>query len=180
MAKLYNKSKWPDDLLQRVLARTAKLAGARQSRTVVKVTSNRDLPDGFSYYAEVVWTDRVPSSRSERYLVTDGGFVRFVLPRAGSQRASKMGLTREVIKARARVLYQLFVHEMYHLMENQKRPDLPRAARVNYRRGPHKNRPEEIRAREAANMIVWKGLSAEDEVLIAEIADVLTAKEEQE
>lgn len=145
MAKLYNRTKWPDGLLKSVLTRTARLAGARGTGVVVRVTQGRRR--GWAHGnakacgAVARWwaTGR---SNAKGWLATDDGRIALTLPPLHEH-----GAQWDVAGVAADI-YRICIHEWRHVADFQAPTRLAFSSdgRIGYRRPAWADRPEEIRA----------------------------------
>ena len=175
MAKLYNHTKWPDDLLQRIIARVARRAGARQGDVVVRVTAahRRACDHGYASHASLVSLRFLRCQRSSKgrrihFIKTDCGYVSLTLPKLHELDPVVWG-----IRSVALCVYGLIFHEFYHIREFQRGEwrRLPHSVRnSNGRRPTWKTRPEEIRANDAWDEYEFDDV---DEGLIREVMGLL-------
>jgi len=161
--KLYNQTRLPDELLRRLLVRTARRVGAR-SGIVVKVTRAREQLTGEVWNATGIaewWCKR---GGSKRYIRTDGAYMRIALLdwRGCDQHA--LSTAHETIA--------LMLHEWSHVADAQV------GGREHSRRGPNgrkpawADRPEEVRAQFATKHAAEKPSKADDDLEL-ELAQAL-------
>ena len=166
--KLYNQTRIPDELLRRLLARTARRIGAR-SGIVVKVTRAQSHITGEVKKASAVrewWVRRrnKDGSLKKRFLETDCAYMRLAL-------VDYAGCDAHALQ-RAGAIIDIMLHEWAHVRDNQ------RGERDYSRRGPNgrrpawRDRPEEIRAQWQAREAGEKR-SAIDDDLELELAEAL-------
>ena len=144
--KLYNQTRLPDDLLRRLLARTARRIGAR-SGIIVKVTRARSHITGEVKGASAVrewWVRRrnKDGTLKERLLETDCASMRLAL-------VDYAGCDAHALQ-RAGVIIDIMLHEWAHVRDEQQGERDYSQRGPGGRRPSWADRPEEVRAQFAA------------------------------
>jgi len=153
--KLYNKTKLLDAVLEPLLVAAGRAVGARTAGVVVKVTQGRHggvsgMANSASYLN--TWhLKRVRKWKSER-VFTDGGWFRITIPQF------KPGWDS---LATAQEFFKVAMHEWVHVRDYQAggRGYMPWASRgIGGRRPIHDRRPEELRAINAVDDAIARGV----------------------
>ena len=157
--KLYNKTSIPDAILSALLIKAGRSVGAATSNVVVDVGRGLNMwSSGEAHECCATW-------RNGRYVDTDGGWFKIILPLGGTTRPDYDPL--EVAQSFLRVAR----HEWGHIRDFQhggrRVMEFARAGRSG-RRAAHDSRPEEIRA----NDYVW---DSDQRLSISHFDDVLLA-----
>ncbi len=164
--KLYNKTKLPDAVLERLLIAAGRAVGARTTNVVVKVTQGRHRGcSGMASHASYVNTwhlHRVRKWKSER-VSTDGGWFRITIPQF-SQGWDALALAQQ--------FFEVAMHEWKHIADYQAgRWTMAWShASSGGRRPIHDRRPEELRAINAVDDAVAKGVIQKHQDLIIALA----------
>jgi len=169
--QLYNKTKWGAKLLRRLLKRTARLAGARFGQVPVKVTaarSGRVSGEARSAGWVAEWHLRGSSLIDDSRVSCDGGFMRLVLPPPAYFAAN---LPHLAVKT-ARRIYEIAIHEWVHIADMQEGGLEWSVCGASGRRPAWEERPEEQRARDAAEEAM-ENLTAVDQRIIDAMAEAL-------
>jgi len=161
--KLYNQTRLPDDLLRRLLTRTARRIGAR-SGIIVKVTRAQMHQTGEvrSAFSVAEWWCR--RGGGKRYIRTDGAYMRIALRDSEACDEVALFVAHEAIA--------VMLHEWSHVADCQV------GGREHSRKGPSgrrpawTDRPEEIRAQFAA-VSAGKRPTDLDDDLELELAEAL-------
>ena len=161
--RLYNQTRLPDDLLRRLLARTARRIGAR-SGIIVKVTRAQTHQTGDVESSDAMrewWCKR---GGSQRWIKTDGARMRIALRDREACDEVSLFVAHNAIA--------LMLHEWSHVADCQV------GGREHSRRGPSgrkphwTDRPEEVRAQFAAKQANEKPSQLDDDLEL-ELAEAL-------
>ena len=164
--KLYNKTKLPDAALEPVLVAAGRTVGARTARVVVKVTQGRHRGvSGMANSASYLNTwhlKRVAKWKSER-VFTDGGWFRITIPQLRPGWDSL---------ATAQQFFEVAMHEWKHIADYQAGKWVVSWSHAGPggRRPIHDRRPEELRAINAVDDAVARGVIRKHQDLIIALA----------
>ncbi len=165
--KLYNKTKLPDAVLERLLIAAGRAVGARTGNVVVKVTQGRNAGvSGMAHHATFVntWHLKQVSKWKSENVRTDGEWFKVTMPwfRPGWDSL-----------AVAQTFFEVAMHEWVHIRDYQAggRWSMPWASRgTGGRRARHDSRPEELRAINAVDDAIAKGAVQRHQDLIISLA----------
>lgn len=176
--KLYNKTRIPDAVLEPILLQAGRSVGARTANVVVIITQNRrPVISGTAYECAGVSERKLRRVSRATYvcstITTDGGFFYLRLPKV----MPGYGIWSDPLHLAETVL-KIAAHEWAHVQDYQAggRAKFAYARRTpSGRRERHDSRPEELRATNAADDAVQKGLIRNHQDNIINLAIALKA-----
>ena len=184
--KLYNKTKYPDDLLQALLIEAGKAIGARTSKVIVIVTSGKP---GYPYTRGVAqrcdyvrhWALETRAYKKGTYelkkgeVETDGGYFRLTIPYPFTPDWVKNSQHYQEWKAqhrgidRAEQIFSTACHEWQHIRQYQTLIGAKGSfifSNRKERRKHHDNRAWEKDAIKAASKVKTKPRSQAQEAIL--------------
>ena len=129
--KLYNKTKYPDALLESLILEAGKSVNARTSNVVVKVTTTKAGNYGVRGYARkcdyVYKWFLYPRDNSKNGIInTDGGYFRIIIPNPKVPDYINKAVRQAWLKSHcadglsiAEIIYKISAHEWQHIKQYQ-------------------------------------------------------------